>query len=103
MQPTSREKMPERGRWYRLNVRLEEDEYRQFAQGCADLGLSPNTLIRDMIRVMGPNLSVVKELLAVAPQVAPDRIGEGLRRLLIEIYEERASANRMALEGKDGA
>jgi len=91
------EKKPERGRWYRLNVRLDEDEYRQFADACAELDVSPNTLIRDMIRMMLPNLGVVKDALVTAPQGDPTINDEVMRRVLTEVYEQRARAYRSAL------
>jgi len=91
------EKKPERGRWYRLNVRLDEDEYRQFADACAELDVSPNMLIRDMIRMMLPNLGVVKDALATAPQGDPTINDEVMRRVLTEVYEQRARVYRSAL------
>lgn len=96
------EKKPERGRWYRLNVRLDEDEYRQFADACAELDVSPNTLIRDMIRMVLPNLGVVKDALATAPQGDPTINDDVIRRVLTEVYEQRARAYRAALDRLEG-
>ena len=97
------DKKPERGRWYRLNVRLDEDEYRQFADVCAELEMSPNTLIRDMIRMMLPNLDVVKDALAAGPQGDPTISEDVMRRVLTEVYEQRARAYRSALNRLEGA
>lgn len=101
-QPNSRGKAAERGRWYRYNVRLEEDEHRRFDQACAELELSPNAVIRSVIRMLTPSLGVVVEMAEIAPHV-PAVVDEGLRRLLIEMYEERARASRAALGRADGA
>ncbi len=97
------DKKPERGRWYRLNVRLDEDEYRQFADACTDLEMSPNMLIRDMIRMMLPNLDVVKDALAAAPQGDPTLGEDVMRHVLTEVYEQRARAYRSALDRLDEA
>jgi hypothetical protein len=86
---------PERQGWFRFTVRLQEDEYRALERTCAQLGESPNTVIRAVIAKILPDLDLIGDVLPTA--VGEERItAMEVLHTLATVYERRAEAFRAA-------